>query len=751
MRTLSACGSPFRIRLLVALAVVAFLAAATLGGQSPPATPQQPTPFRTGVNFVRVDVYPTSKDGRHVADLSAADFEVLENGAPQEIATFEHVIITGWGGVPAAQRIDPDSTRTENQLASDPRRRLFVLFLDTYHVTDPEASRGGLVMPQNPNTPQPGHRDGPPMAITVALTKFLERVVGPDDLVALMTPEMEARQVVFVRRPSAIEDFLQTAWARRFSPENLDPDELRLQRCGLGRETFDRRREEQTIRSVRDLVEHLRGVREERKAVLLVSEGWMLYRPGPAPAEKTPPGPLGIYVGRDGKPRTGPDERNVAPDIEACRRERVRLSQIDDERSFRALLDEANRANTSFYPVDPRGLAASDAPMVGGALQAEPVPPGKDAAVDGARESLARVGLTKAQIAQFERASPMADQVNLRSRLEAMRTLADATDGSTLLSNDLAWVLQRIADDLSAYYLIGYSSTNTKADGTFRRITVRVKRPGVEVRARRGYRAATREELTAGRAVPAAPPDPAAEAARDAIGSLPRGDQQMPFLAEAGHACGPGAGDRAAWWVLGEITAAGNRDAAWQPGATAEITVTDAGGSARVQRVELSATRRSFLVTIDAGTISGEQTLRIAARPGAGSALPVNQSIRISAAGPAPPSAPCVGTPALSRRGPFSGALFQPTADPRFRRQERVRLEVSVSGTVDSVTAQLLDRAGKLMAVPLTQSDRQAPSGRWLGSELALAPLAPGDYVIQMEVVAGATRQKVVRAIRIVP
>ena len=54
-----------------------------------------------------------------------------------------------------------------------------------------------------------------------------------------------------------------------------------------------------------------------------------------------------------------------------------------------------------------------------------------------------------------------------------------------------------MVQDTSAYYLLGYYSTNSKLDGKYRKLTVRVKRAGVDVRARPGYLAPTNEEMTA--------------------------------------------------------------------------------------------------------------------------------------------------------------------------------------------------------------------------------------------------------------
>jgi hypothetical protein len=96
-------------------------------GQAP--AQGQPT-FRVEANFVRVDVYPTA-DGKPVQGLTAADFEVLEDGVPQKIETFEHVIVRG--NLPQEVRREPNTIREGRALAEDGRARVFVVFLDTYH------------------------------------------------------------------------------------------------------------------------------------------------------------------------------------------------------------------------------------------------------------------------------------------------------------------------------------------------------------------------------------------------------------------------------------------------------------------------------------------------------------------------------------------------------------------------------------------------------------------------------------------
>jgi VWFA-related protein len=149
----------------------------------------------------------------------------------------------------------------------------------------------------------------------------------------------------------------------------------------------------------------------------------------------------------------------------------MQLAMMDDDQRFRDIMGEANRADVSFYPIDPRGMPVFDSDI-------GPEPP----------------------------KSLVADLGMLRQRAQSLRTLAENTDGVAMLgSNDLKNAVRRISDDLTSYYLLGYYSTNTKLDGRFRQIKVVSKRSGIDLRARRGYRAATQEEVDAARAVATAP------------------------------------------------------------------------------------------------------------------------------------------------------------------------------------------------------------------------------------------------------
>src|SRR5436190_2762704 len=147
----------------IALGAATVMAAMLAAAQQDNAQLPQPT-FRTEANYVRVDVFPT-RDGMPVTDLTAADFELVEDKAPQKIEQFERVVIRAAGS--GEGRPEPNTVAQSREAIQDPRARVFVLFLDPTHV-----------------------EQGTSRTISQTLVSALNRLIGPDDYVGVMMPPM---------------------------------------------------------------------------------------------------------------------------------------------------------------------------------------------------------------------------------------------------------------------------------------------------------------------------------------------------------------------------------------------------------------------------------------------------------------------------------------------------------------------------------------------------------------------------------
>jgi len=109
------------------------------------------------------------------------------------------------------------------------------------------------------------------------------------------------------------------------------------------------------------------------------------------------------------------------------------------------------------------------------------------------------------------------------------------------------------------------------------------------------------------------------------------------------------------------------------------------------------------------------------------------------------------GQPLLYRRGPFSGPGWRAAGDPRYRRQERVKVEVPVVGTFTSAQVQLLDRNGKPLAnIPVATATREENGQKIVSGEVTLAALTTGDYVLETSIQQGQVMRKVLAAFRII-
>jgi VWFA-related protein len=638
-----------------ALVLLVLLAAISLRAQNQSAS-------QTGTNGVRVDVH-ASRDGASVDDLQASEVEVLEDGVPQKIDAFEHVA----AGAPGSSRA-----------------RVFVVFLDTYN-TQVEGSS----------------------SMRLPLIKVLDRIIAADDMVAVVTPELPANAITFGRKATVISNIMQSewTWARRGGADRRDQKEALYDACypavaGKANtpalEMKARRREKLTLDALDELVAHLGGVREERKAILTVSDGWVLFRENPnlaaAQKQRDQGGLVDRLLRRPTKEKSEETGGSTEVNYVECEADRVALAALDHSQRLRLLTEDANRGNISFYPIDPRGIAA-------------------DAGSD------------------TERSSGRRETTNTASRQDSLRFVADNTDGLLIANaSTLDAQVTRIVEDLSSYYLLTYSSSNTKLDGRFRAVTVRVKRDGVKVRTRRGYRGRTADELISGTGTSGSG-DKTAASATSATAANPRAPFRIrtsTWLRSSSDAAPQGA-----FWVVGELDYQTRRQLAWTAGAEAEIVVLDAAGQEVMTRtVDLKPDEGPFSIQVpETGAIAaGEYAIRVRLRSQADEKTELTDTARVVLR-----EGPALGEAVMWRRGLSTGPRYMRTADPRFMRSDRLKLELATAVPTPA-TARILDRNRNELSVPAQVSERADPSGafRWVVVDAMLAPFAAGDYLVEV-------------------
>ena len=415
----------------VAPAVLVLAAAALLGAQEaqkPAAPPPSETPtFPAQVEQVIVDVVVTDKKGNPIKGLTKDDMTVAEDGAPQQVVSFEAV------QVPAApsQTPPPPPIVSVNTTAEERRGRTFVIVFDDMNITPWRANQA-----------------------KAAVASFLEKGTREGDRVTLIsaaggvwwTARMEAGRQKLLDMVKRFEGrFVPDTSTERMSDNeamriHVYHDPLVMQRVEARYEQYGvvqaltRQRDTSTanasddpyvegrasevyymavtrLRTTLDVLERaLNGLAtaKGRKSVILVSEGFI-------------------------------HDINV------------------DE--FKRVSEASRRANAAIYFLNARGLEGLPVEMT---AQFGPALPDQD------------VGFA------------FADQLDAVAGAEVV---SDDSGGFTVRNtNNLSAGIQKIAAETEAYYLLGYTPSNTARDGKYRKIQVKLANPkGLEVRARKGY------------------------------------------------------------------------------------------------------------------------------------------------------------------------------------------------------------------------------------------------------------------------
>jgi VWFA-related protein len=298
--------------------------------------------------------------------------------------------------------------------------------------------------------------------VKMAMRQFIERNLGANDLMAVVHTggRSEAAQEFTSNKRlllAAVDKFM----GRKLVSATIARNDQYFRQ--LGAPTADARiadpneqerayNAQSTMRSLKEIAEWLSGLRGRRKTIIYVSEG-IDY-----------------------------DITDVIRQFDATSNSASVL--IDD---IRQTINAAARSNVAIYAIDPRGLTTLGDLSIGVSGWADsqvgspdaPAPDARGIGVSGLRNEL------------------FLSQMNLRA-------LAEETNGYAAVNqNDFTGAFDRIVRDNSSYYVLAYYPAQNRRDGKFHRIQVRVSRPGLTVRARRGY-VAPRVRSVSARATPGA-------------------------------------------------------------------------------------------------------------------------------------------------------------------------------------------------------------------------------------------------------
>ena len=430
---------------------------ASLAARPPLQAPADTQTFRSGTQIVEVDVRVLGKDGRFVTGLGLADFEITEDGVPQKL---QSIVLIGAGAAPSAP-LAPSAPAPLAPLApsaplaplapSPPRPPQIWLFV--FDTT--HLSPGGLTHTRD------------------AVVKFIAERFRQGDIGGVV---IEGRMVN--NRLTSDREELRKAAASVKSPGELRSRQL----------------DEREWPRLRDESEAFRIVRNDREAIQTAVARACSEEPDQCRA--APPDMAVIEKARRMVTAYRTATLQTLSVIDALSRNLVRvpgpktivfLSEgfvlEEQESQLRQAVGQAARAGAHFYAVDARGLnKGSNSQMI-------------DRAVPD---------------------NPMGAPATFDAQEDGPNSLAVDTGGFAIRNeNNFGRALDEIQQDAGTYYVIGYAPTKEGFDGKYRAISVKVTRPGVKVRARRGYlaidpaRLLTPKPVTAP-ASPKLPVDPSA-------------------------------------------------------------------------------------------------------------------------------------------------------------------------------------------------------------------------------------------------
>ncbi len=434
MRYMSGSSRARRAANVAAAAALVLLGGrAILISQEPQAPLDGPT-FRVGTRLATIDAVVVDRDGKHVTDLTPDDFEVVERGKSQAVRQALYVQVIGPDGRPvpalaaAAAPSPPAATTTPDRPRLLAGARGLAAADRTGRVIAIVVDDLGLSFEST-------------AAVRTMLARYVETSIAPGDLVAIIRT---AGGVGTLQQFTTDRRLLHAAIDRvRWSLQSRSgvgafeavvPESSTALVSGAGQSIEALRTELATAGTLGALEYVLRGIEAlpGRKSVVFVSEGFDL---------------------------------NVKD---------AKLKRTWS--AFTRVMDRANRAGVVVYSMDARGLQTAG-------MTAEDDPQTQRMSMPGRTTDTGGGAIRDVVVGAGKRRMD-----DLRTSQEALIYLAQQTGGFAVLNtNDLIAGLGRVIDDTRGYYLLGFD-TSIPANDPWdpNDVHIRVKRPGLTVRARRG-------------------------------------------------------------------------------------------------------------------------------------------------------------------------------------------------------------------------------------------------------------------------
>jgi VWFA-related protein len=392
---------------------------------SAPSPAESPAPsFPSQVEQVTVDVVVTDKKGTPITGLGRQDFVLSEDGDRQTIATFEAIQVSP-ATAPAAPAEHPRiSTNSAPELHSG---RTFVILFDDIHLTPFQARRAKVAVQELLTS---GVREGDRVTLVASgggAWWSTRMQAGRDELVTLLK-RLEGRHIPD-HAPERMTDYEALRIHIYHDPQVMERVSRRFETYGVGTNSNQDSGggDPNPLMSARAMEVYYQATARNRITLEIMERV------------------LTSLAGTKGRKSLILVSEGFIYD-----------PNMDE---FKKVLQASRRSNAAIYFLDTRGLE----------------------------------GMPEALTAEF---GPLIDERDIGA---AFSETIEASEGSESLAsdsggfavrntNDLSKGIRRIADESQAYYLLGYSPTNAKRDGRFRKIQVKVPAAkGYQVRARKGY------------------------------------------------------------------------------------------------------------------------------------------------------------------------------------------------------------------------------------------------------------------------